>query len=91
MAMLETMSYGKPVLATQAGGVPEVVKKDKNGFLFPVGDIKAFVTKLQFLLANPALTDRTGLTAKQTAHTQFGAKKIVQEYLEFYNNTLLEN
>ncbi len=91
MGILETMSYGKPVLATHAGGVPEVVTKDKNGFLFRVGDIKAFVTKLQFLLANPALTEQIGLTAQQTAHTQFGAKKIVQEYLEFYKNSLSEN
>ena len=40
VSILEAMSYGKPILTTPVGGIPEIVKQDINGFLFQPGDKK---------------------------------------------------
>jgi glycosyltransferase involved in cell wall biosynthesis len=39
MTILEALSYGKPVLSTPVGSIPEVIESGKNGFLFPPGDM----------------------------------------------------
>jgi glycosyltransferase involved in cell wall biosynthesis len=45
MGILETMLYGKPVLSTKVGGIPEVMQHGKTGFLFTVGDTRNFAKK----------------------------------------------
>src|SRR5690606_27051470 len=46
MVLLEAMSYGKPVIATPVGGIPEIVKQKSNGFLVAPGDIQGFAQVL---------------------------------------------
>ena len=84
MGMLETMSYGLPVLATKAGGIPEVVDDGKTGFLMKVGDIKAFTTKLNWLIKNPEQAKQMGELAKRIACERFCSKVIVAKYLKYY-------
>jgi glycosyltransferase involved in cell wall biosynthesis len=40
MTILEALSYGKPVLTTPVGSIPEVIETGKNGMLFPPGDME---------------------------------------------------
>jgi glycosyltransferase involved in cell wall biosynthesis len=49
VSVLEAMSYGKPVIATTVGGIPEVVKEGRNGFLFTPGDKNALERHLDHL------------------------------------------
>lgn len=88
MGMLETMAYDNPVLATRAGGVPEVMQDGKTGFLLKVGDIKGFVSKIKLLLHNKTLTLKLGAQAKQRAATAFSAEKIVRKYIDYYRKIL---
>lgn len=48
MAILEAMSYGKPVIATTVGGIPELVQPDRNGWLIRPGDRAALLNALLF-------------------------------------------
>ena len=57
MGILETMAYGKPVLATRAGGVPEVVADKKTG-LYHVGHIVGFVKGISTLATNKTLSEK---------------------------------
>ena len=88
MASLESMSYGKPVLTTRIGGIPEVVEDKKTGFLLKVGDIEGFVSKLTFLMRNPGLAIKMGKEGKELACKKFCAKKIVPQYLNLYQKVL---
>ena len=51
MTILEALSYGKPVISTPVGSIPEVIENDRNGYLFPAGD-KAHLKKIIFEVIN---------------------------------------
>ena len=87
MGILETMSYGKPVLATKVGGVPEVMRDKTDGYLFKVGDVKDFAKKLELLMNNHQLTSQLGQNASQRAKEKFSADIIVKEYIKHYTHT----
>ena len=55
MTILESLSYGKPVISTPVGSIPEVIEHNKNGFLFPPGDMQR-LKKIIFDVIN----DRSG-------------------------------
>ncbi len=82
------MSFGKPVLATRAGGVPEVLRHGKDGFLFKAADVAGFSAKLKFLMKNPKLAEQLGRQARQEAREKFSAEKIVNKYLNYYRRIL---
>jgi N-acetyl-alpha-D-glucosaminyl L-malate synthase BshA len=87
MGILETMSYGKPVLATRVGGVPEVMRDGTDGFLFKVGDVKSFANKINLLMDSAALVKKLGNSAAKRAKEKFSADVIVQQYIKHYTET----
>ena len=56
--VVEALAVGTPVIATAAGGVPEVVRDGENGLLVPVGDASALATAIRRYLADPELEER---------------------------------
>lgn len=91
MGILETMSYGKPVLATKVGGVPEVIADQKTGFLYKVGDISGFTKGIKSLEADPSLTETLGKNAQKRAQNLFCTEKIVKQYQNYYYDILDTN
>lgn len=88
MGILETMSYGKPVLATRAGGIVEFMQNNKTGFLFKVGDIDGFAQKLLELSYNLDMVKKLGENAKSIAQQGFSGGKIVDKYIEYYRKII---
>jgi len=60
ISILEAMSYGKPVISTNVGGVPEIVKPGFNGWLFQPGDHEALNKILREAMENKALLKQYG-------------------------------
>ena len=54
------MAYGRPVVATAVGGIPQLVEDGRTGFLVPPGDAPALRDALERVLADPALRRRLG-------------------------------
>ncbi len=88
MGILETMSYGKPVLATNAGGIREVMQDGKTGYLFAIGKVDDFAKKLLELSKDPELVKNLGVNAKARATSEFSAEKIVVKYLDYYHKII---
>jgi glycosyltransferase involved in cell wall biosynthesis len=88
MAILETMSYGKPVLATNVGGVKEVVEHGKTGYLFGVGKVNDFASKISDLIKDAPKLKLLGENAKLHAESNFCAQKIVTKYEEYYKKII---
>jgi N-acetyl-alpha-D-glucosaminyl L-malate synthase BshA len=88
LAALEAMACGVPVLATDVGGLSEVVVSGKTGYLFPVGDEAAAVH-----LAVSLLSDRfrhQTMSREAALHAAFfGDDCIVPMYEQLYQNLLL--
>jgi len=57
---LEAWANGKPVVAANAGGVPEVVTHDETGLLVEFGDVDGLAQALGRLIADPAVASRLG-------------------------------
>ncbi|HKQ98606.1 MAG TPA: N-acetyl-alpha-D-glucosaminyl L-malate synthase BshA [Candidatus Polarisedimenticolia bacterium] len=90
LGILESMFHGKPVLATRAGGVPEVVVEGETGFLCPVGAIDEFAARLDAMAAEPAQYRALGERGAARARELFSADRIVGDYLEVYRKVLAQ-
>ncbi len=88
LSILESMFHRHPVLATRAGGVPEVVAEGETGFLLPPGDIDGFARKLDAIVEDPQRHGPMGVKGYERARSLFSAERIVGEYLEYYRRVL---
>jgi L-malate glycosyltransferase len=88
MGVLETMSFGKPVVATRVGGVTEIVRDGETGFLRRLGDVRSMAKAVRQLADNPELAARMGEAARVRAEQEFSSQKSVQQYLDFYCQTI---
>lgn len=84
--ILEGMLLGKPVVATAAGGVPELIRDGETGFLFAPGDAAALARHLVRLLRDPELRAHVGAAARTWAHEAFSLEGHVEEFSRLYES-----
>jgi glycosyltransferase involved in cell wall biosynthesis len=80
---LEGLAAGRPVVASAAGGLPEIVRDGETGLLVPKGDASALVDATLRLLRNPALAHRLGRAGSAFA-PRFTIDAHVEELTDFY-------
>jgi glycosyltransferase involved in cell wall biosynthesis len=88
-AILESMAAGVPVVATRAGGTPEVVEDQVTGWLVPPGDDERLTEAIAHLLSNPDLRKACGERSRQFALANFSMDHVHEEVERLYA-TLLE-
>lgn len=88
MGVLETMSFGKPVVATRLGGVPEIVRDRETGFLERLGDGRAMAADLRKLATEPERVKTMGDAARERATAEFSPAKSVGHYVDYYRRVL---
>jgi N-acetyl-alpha-D-glucosaminyl L-malate synthase BshA len=84
LAALEAMACGVPVVASDVGGLPEVIGAGEAGFLRPVGDVEGMATCARRLLDDPTLRRRMAAAARHRAETLFRPEPAIARYLEVY-------
>jgi L-malate glycosyltransferase len=89
LAALEAMASFVPVVATNVGGLPEVVDHGKTGYLERVGDTAAMAKDVLEILTTPGLRLEMGRLARAKAE-QFEMSAIGNQYLELYQKLLNE-
>jgi N-acetyl-alpha-D-glucosaminyl L-malate synthase BshA len=87
LAALEAMACGAPVVATKAGGLPEVITDGVTGILEPVGSVEAMGRRAVDLLRDPAAHQQM-IDAAVTAAQAFSADRIVPMYEALYREAL---
>lgn len=88
LAALEAMAYGLPVVASNAGGIPEVVQDSVSGYLSEIGDVDKMARDAVQLLTQPEKYAAFSQAASRQAHTKFSASKIVSTYEAYYAHVL---
>jgi glycosyltransferase involved in cell wall biosynthesis len=83
LTILEAMAAGLPVVATRAGGTPEIVDAT-CGRLVPLRDPKALANALSELAADPALAQTLGREARARVEQHFTLERMVREYRDAY-------
>jgi N-acetyl-alpha-D-glucosaminyl L-malate synthase BshA len=88
LVALEAMSCGVPVVASDAGGIPEVVEHGKNGYTCTVGDINQMAEMSLQLLTDQEKYESFSLSSMQRAKTTFCGHGILKIYEDLYHQAL---
>lgn len=84
MVILEAMSFGKPVVASNVGGISEIVINDVNGYALE-NDAQLFASKISYILEDKDIYTRFSQHSSRLFSEQLTVEKMVQGYLEVYN------
>ncbi|MFH1313615.1 MAG: glycosyltransferase [Candidatus Eisenbacteria bacterium] len=83
-SILESFALGTPVVASNIGGMPESVKHEKTGLLFPPGDALALSKRIEYLQEKPSLAEEMGRTARTLVETRFDPETHYRKISEVY-------
>lgn len=87
LVALEAAAAGKPVVASNIGGLPDIVVHEETGLLVPPGDRAGLTAALRRMLEEPGLRERLGAAASERV-AQFGPDAIVPRFEEAYELAL---
>jgi len=87
-ALLESMALGKPVVATDVGGVYEIVLHNKTGFLVPPRNPQMLADAIIEFLDNKAKAKKMGKTGRELITKNFSLKQMVAQYEKVYENVI---
>jgi glycosyltransferase involved in cell wall biosynthesis len=85
-SLLDAMCFGRAVVATRTGGIPEAVVHGRTGVLVPVGDASALAAALTRLLLSPAEREAMGRAGRRRFERLFTADRMVDRTLRSYDS-----
>ena len=83
-ALLDAMAIGQAIVATQAGGIPEMIIHDQTGLLVPPRDADALADAIVHLLRDPERRTRLGAAGHERVRSSFSVERMVQATLDAY-------
>jgi len=88
LAALEAMACELPVIASDVGGLPEVVTDGETGYLSPVADIDKMANDAARLLADDDFRKAMGQRARDSAISRYRTDIVIPKYIDFYERVL---
>lgn len=86
--ILEAMACGKPVIATDIGGISEIIEDRVNGILVPPGSVLALKEAIVEALNDKRLQERLGKNARGYIEDRHAPEKVIQKTLNVYEELL---
>jgi glycosyltransferase involved in cell wall biosynthesis len=87
--LVEAMALGKPIVASNAGGIPDLITHGKTGFLVPPKNSKELAKYIQILLENKEKRVKMGLAGKKMA-LNFSKEIMVSKTVELYQHLMIQ-
>jgi colanic acid/amylovoran biosynthesis glycosyltransferase len=87
----ESMAMGLPVIATQHGGIPELVQEGISGFLVPERDADAIADKLTYLIEHPELWEQMGKAGRAYVEKHYDTNRLNDELVKIYQRVIMDN
>jgi glycosyltransferase involved in cell wall biosynthesis len=88
LAVLEAMSCGLPVVASNCCSLPEQVVEGKGGYLCPVGDVDSFAERLNYLADSSGLRLEMGEFNRAKVEKEFTMGKMINEYQRLFEEAM---
>ena len=85
LAVTEALWKGKPVVATNVGGIPLQIKDGENGFLVEPGNREQFADRIIKILEDPSIGHEVGKKAREVVRERFLITKTLLDYLRILN------
>jgi glycosyltransferase involved in cell wall biosynthesis len=82
--ILEGMAACKPIIAINAGGIPEIVINRETGILVPINDYQGIAENIHYFLSNPDKAKEMGQKGKERLINEFSNEKTVREIEKIY-------
>ncbi len=86
LTVLEALQAQCPVVATEVGGIPEVIENGRNGLLVKAKSVSALSTAIKDLLSNPERSKYMGSQSGEILKERFSVDKMVKKTEEVYQN-----
>lgn len=88
MSVLEAMAYGKAVVGSDIGGIPELVVHGETGLLFPPGDLSALRSSLLQLMEAPELRRTLGVAGRKRVEERFSRDRHNAALMRLYKGLM---
>lgn len=83
LALIEYMACDKPIVATKVGGIQDIIKNEKNGYLVEVGNVSQLVNKIEILIKDKKITEKIIDENKKTRQ-KYDIKNVVKKHQEIF-------
>ncbi len=90
-SILDSLALGKPTIATEVGGTPEILGENQNGLLIPPQSPQALLEAISKYLQNPDYAQELALSGKSYVGEKFTVNSMVEGTLEEYQRLLAAN
>jgi glycosyltransferase involved in cell wall biosynthesis len=87
-SLIEAMLLGTPLIASDSGGNPEIIRHGETGYLVPADDPDAFAERTLALLGDPAARASIAASAREDAVARFGMQRPAQSIMQIYDSIL---
>jgi glycosyltransferase involved in cell wall biosynthesis len=88
VALIEAGAAGRPVVATDVGGVAEVVRDGASGFVVRPGDAAALAARVGTLLDDPEAARAMGLAGREWVRARFSSERLVDDLTALYSELM---
>ena len=88
MVILEAMSLGKPVITTNLGGMPEIIKNNYNGYCVPPKNIELLAEKMNLLYKDKSICEKMGNNARKDYEKKYTAEINFKMLMEIYEKAI---
>lgn len=88
LTVTEALWKGKPVVASNVGGIPLQIKDGENGFLLEPDDIKGFSNRIIEILQNPGLSEEMGRKGREVVRKNFLLTRLLSDYLDLLKDMI---
>jgi glycogen synthase len=89
LVFVEAMMWGKPLVGSRVGGVPEVVADGEQGYLCPVGDSHAVIEATRKLILDPDLRTRFGQRSRELYERKWELSRVISRMAEEFRGAVL--
>lgn len=80
----EAMAYGKPIVGTRVGGIPELIADEQSGFVVDRGAVEAMANRILTLVSDPHLRSRMGRAGSEAVSDRFDLRVNVGKLIDLY-------
>jgi mannosyltransferase len=91
LTILEAMSSGAAVLASEAGAWPEVVREGTDGYVVPVNDLPAVVEKMDLLLSDEEKLVQMGIDGRERVLAHYSVQREAKQLVDFFRGLMSKN
>jgi len=86
--LLEAMAVGTPVVATEVGGVPEMIESGKEGLLVPANDVQSLVGGIISIISDKRIGPSLAINARRKVEKTYSWDAVLPRYLEIYDRLI---